>query len=328
MKALVTGATGFIGGALTRRLVEAGHEIIATGRDRDKGAALTAAGAQFEAADLTDAPRISALCAGAAVVFHVGARSSPWGRRVDFEASNVEGTRAILDGCEAHDVPRLVHVSSPSVIFAHQDVRDAKEDTPYPAKAANEYARSKRIAEELVLARRPAAAILRPRAVFGPGDAALFPRLLRVIKTGRLKIIGDGQNVVDMSYVDNVVDALVAAGERPEASGLFHITNGEPTNLWGLIAQLAARLDLPVPTKIVPYGVVAPIARTLEGFHRAFMPDKEPLITHYSASVLARSVTLNIDRARALLDYTPRVSIEEGVERFLAWWQAQEEGDA
>ncbi|MBU1900591.1 NAD-dependent epimerase/dehydratase family protein, partial [Myxococcota bacterium] len=215
------------------------------------------------------------------------------------------------------------HVSSPSVIFAHRDVAEADEDTPYPRVPANEYARSKQIAEALVLARRPSAAIIRPRAVFGPGDTALFPRLLRVLALGRLRIIGDGQNVVDLTYIDNVIDALLSAGARPEAAGIFHITNGAPTALWALIAQLAARLDLPIPTRRVPYRLAYTVAGILEALHGAFAPDKEPALTRYSASVLARSVTLSIARARQQLDYAPRVSIEEGVERFFTWWQAE-----
>jgi len=268
-----------------------------------------------------------AACHGQAVVFHVGALAAPWGKQRDFYDSNVLGTQNVIAGCEAAGVERLVHVSTPSIYFGLDSMTDVREDAPLPARPVNEYARTKLLAEAAVdgaFARGLPVITIRPRAIFGPGDTTILPRLIARLQTGRLPIIGDGQNVIDMTYVENVVDALLLCAASPAATlgKKYNITNGEPTALWPLIEKLCAALGYEYPQRHIPYPVADGAAALLEVVYRLLPGQPEPPLTRYSVALLAKNTTLDISAARRELGYQPRISIEEGFRRFVEWWQA------
>ncbi|MEP7358973.1 MAG: NAD-dependent epimerase/dehydratase family protein, partial [Anaerolineales bacterium] len=124
LKVLVTGGTGFVGGALARRLRAEGAAVTALGRSRAAGALLERDGIAFVAADLADAAAVAAACRGQDWVFHAGALAAPWGPYALFYAANVTGTENVVRGCQQHGVRRLIHVSTPGVYFAGQPRRD------------------------------------------------------------------------------------------------------------------------------------------------------------------------------------------------------------
>ena len=194
MKLLITGASGFVGGALWRTARAAGHEVIAIGRrdlrDRD-----------YTPHDLT---RELVLEATPDVVVHAAARSSPWGSPGEFTAQNVIATRNVVRFCETHGRPLLVHISTSAVMYANEHQLGMDEETPLPAKPINLYAATKREAEATVRSYSGPSCIVRPRAVFGPGDTVVFPRILRAARQGRLPLIESNQPVVgDLIYIDN-----------------------------------------------------------------------------------------------------------------------------
>src|SRR5579862_2061717 len=139
MKILVTGGTGFLGRYLVRRLLDRGHDVAIMGRDFAPVQDLIARGARPVSVDLRDHSAVQAACAGKEALFHVGAKSEPWGKHADFHAVNVGGTLAVVSGCRIHGVRRLIYVSSPSVVFDGTDQIDASETTPYPARFASVY---------------------------------------------------------------------------------------------------------------------------------------------------------------------------------------------
>jgi nucleoside-diphosphate-sugar epimerase len=143
------------------------------------------------------------------------------------------------------------------------------------------------------------------------------------LERGRLPIVGRGDNVTDLTYVDNVVDAMLLAAEAPEAlvGRKYNVTNGEPVLLWEMVGRVCDELGLERPTRRISYPLVLAAAVALEGVHRVLMPDVEPLLTRYTAGVLAKSTTLDITAARRDLGYKPRVSVGEGLSRFVAWWK-------
>jgi nucleoside-diphosphate-sugar epimerase len=323
MHILVTGATGFVGRPLVRALLARGDRVRALGRNESVCAELERAGAEVVRGDLRDAAVTATACQGVEAVCHVGALSAPWGHAADFHAINVGGTASVLADCRAYGVRRCVFVSSPSVVFDGRDLRDATEDAPYPRRFLCTYSRTKKLAEDLILDpthRPPEAIILRPKAIFGPGDTSLLPRLLNAARQGRLPQIGDGRNLVDLTYVDNVVDALVLALNAPVVYGTYTITNGEHIPLWDLIKTVLRRLGLNDKLRVVPYRVVYALAYLMELRARLF--GGEPLLTRYTTAILARTQTYNIDAARRDLGYVPRVTVAEGVERTLASLQA------
>lgn len=329
MRALVTGATGFLGQRLALRLQSLEFDVTATGRDLAKGQTLEASGLRFAPCDLADTEGLQALCQGQDFVFHSGALSSPWGDQADFYRSNVLGTEAVIAGCLRHGVRRLIHVSTPSIYFGFRDRLQVREDDPLPPRFANAYAATKWQAEEAVRrAHREQglpAVILRPRAIFGPGDQAILPRLIRAHEAGAVPLINGGRAVIDVTYVENVVDALLCAADAPEQAlgQAYNITNGEPMTLRSLLDLLFAALGEPARFRPLPWPLVYTVAAGMELKARLFHPGREPLLTRYSAGVLAKSQTLDITAARRDLNYQPRVTIQEGVLQFAAWWREQ-----
>jgi nucleoside-diphosphate-sugar epimerase len=326
MKVLVTGATGFVGKALALRLKEMGAEVTGVGRNPTGLAQLEAAGVRAIHADLRDAAPIQNACQGQEIVFHTGALSTPWGRTQDFYQTNVTGTQNVIRGCEQHGVGRLVYVSTPSIYFRFAARLDVPEDAPLPAKPANEYAHSKLLAEaeiERAFARGLPVITIRPRAIFGPGDTAILPRLIDRLRTGKMPIIGDGQNIADLTYIDNVVDALILCATSPWATlgKKYNITNGEPVRLWEMIAKLCAELGYPFPRRRISYRVADSLATMLEILYALLPGRPEPPLTRYTVSVVSQSATLNIQAAKRDLGYRPRISLAEGFAQFLGWWK-------
>ena len=317
MQILVTGGTGFLGQHLARALLARGHGVCIAGRDFGTAQEVITAGAQSVIADLRDRAAITAACAGVDAVFHVGALSAPWGNRRDFFAINVDGTAHVIDGCRIHNVSRLIYVSSPSVLFDGKDQRDLTDAAPYPHRFASVYSLTKKLGEDLVNKSGLAAVTLRPKAIFGPGDRALLPRLIDAARRGRLPQIGNGRNLVDLTYVDNVVHALVLALDAPAAVGnTYTITNNEHTSLWDVIKSVLRRLGINDQLRRVPLPVALAAATLMEA--RAAMTKQEPTLTRYTAAILGRTQTYNISAAKRDLGYTPLVSVAEGVERTLA----------
>lgn len=318
MRVLVTGGTGFIGRHVGATLLRRGHAVRLMGRDLARAAALQAAGAELVYADLRDGAAVVAACEGVDAICHAGALSAPWGRRADFLAVNLGGTANVLAGCRRHGVGRLVAISSPAVVFAGRDVVAAAENTPYPRRFSSHYALSKKLAEELVRgAPDVPAVILRPKAVFGPGDEALLPRLVAAARAGRLPRIGHGRNLVDLTYVDNVVHAVELTLTTERALGhTYTITNGEHVPLWELLRSVLERLGVPARLRPLPLGLMLVVAGLMEA--RAAVTGREPLLTRYTVAILARTQTYDISAARRDLGYAPLVSVTEGVERTLA----------
>lgn len=319
---LVTGGTGFLGQHLTRSLLEHGHRVRLLGRDFAACSALLAMGAEPYAADLRDHAAIVAACAKIDAVYHVGAKSEPWGPPAEFYAVNVGGTAAVIEGCRTHCVRRLVYVSSPSVLFSGRDQHNLTDDAPYPRRFTSVYSHSKKLGEDLVRASGLEAVIIRPKAIFGPGDRALLPRLVRAAQAGRLPQIGDGNNLVDLTYVENIAYALMLALSAPKAAGgTYTITNGEHVRLWDVIHRVLRACGLPNKLRQVPLSLALFAASVMEA--RAVLTGNEPLLTRYTAAVLGRTQTYDISAARRDLVYQPLVSVEQGITRTLTAMQAE-----
>lgn len=319
----MTGATGFLGGHLVRALLERGDSVRALGRNPEKCAELARLGAEVITADLRDRELISDACAGVDRVCHSGALSAPWGQRGDFVETNVTGTANVLAACQRHGARRLIHISSPSVTFDGRDQENLTEQAPFPARFTSIYSETKKQAEDLVNAAGIGAGgkietvILRPKAIFGPGDTALLPRLLAAARRKRLPRIGPGTNRVDLTYVDNVVEGILAALESPGAIGKTYVlTNGESPMLWDVIRQVLQASGLSSDLRRISLPAAYCAAAILEA--QSAITRREPLLTRYSVLILARTQTYDISAARRDLGYVPRVSIAEGIERTLA----------
>ncbi len=322
-RVVVTGATGFLGGSVSRRLRadSPGMEIVALGRDPRCGAGLQQAGIEFEQVELTDYPAVQHALKGADVVIHCAALSSPWGPLSAFHAANVTASEHIARACVEAGTTRLVHISTPSIYHDGQPHLCVQEDAPLPARAVNHYAATKAEGERRLLAIAAAGGVsavaLRPRAIFGPGDTSLLPRLAHALRSGRLPRIGDGSCTVDMSYVDNVVDAVLLAMKAPaDLSGRsYNISNGEPVRIWDVIDQLADAIDVPRPRVRISRRSALVLATWMEGVFGLLAPLREPPLLRYGVDLLSVDMTLDIRRAREELGYQPRVAMAEALQR-------------
>lgn len=326
MKALVTGATGFVGQALVRRLQAMGAEVTGLGRNRLRLTQLDSQGVRTIYADLADAQTVRSVCQGQEVVFHAGALSSPWGRAQDFYRSNVIGTQNVIQACEEAGVKRLVHVSTPGIYFRYASRLNVREDEPLPGQVVNEYTRTKLLAEgeiDRAFARGFPVITIRPRAIFGPGDTSILPRLVDRLEKGRLRVIGDGKNITDLTYIENVVDALILCATSPQTTlgKKYNISNGEPVLMWEMIERLCDELGYDFPQQRISYEVALTAAAFLETLYARLPGRPEPPFTRYVVGLLAKSTTLDISAARREIGYQPHVSNEEGFVEFVRWWK-------
>ena len=319
MKALVTGGGGFLGGALVRRLVERGDEV----RSLTRGAypELAGLGVEVVRGDVADAAVVADAVAGADVVFHVAAKAGISGRRREYVATNVVGTRNVIAACRAHGVSRLVHTSTPSVVHAGHDVAGIDESTPYATRFSSPYPETKAEAERLVLAANDASlatVALRPHLIWGPGDTQFVPRILQRARRGRLWLVGNGCSLVDSTYVDNAVDAhlLAAAALAPgarSAGRAYFISQGEPLRLRDLVNRILAAAGLPPVTATVPLPVAYVGGAAAEVVWRVTRREGDPPMTRFLARQLATAHWFDISAARHDLGYVPRVTLEEGM---------------
>ncbi|MGE5704451.1 MAG: NAD-dependent epimerase/dehydratase family protein [Clostridia bacterium] len=307
-------------------MLSAGHQVTVTGRNIRIGEKLEKAGMHFIRADLSNRDATLAACAGQDYVFHCGALSSPWGKYDDFYQGNVLGTRYVTEGCLQHQVKRLIHVSTPSIYFSFTDRINVSEQDPLPRRFVNHYASTKYLAEQEVqrgFSQGLPVVIIRPRALFGPGDTSIIPRLIRANEKGFVPLIGDGQALLDVTYVENVVDALLLCMDAPEQAlgNAYNITNGQPVRLKALLDMLFQRMSQPFHGRNIPYRLAYGLAGALEAAAKLAGGGKEPILTRYSVGVLAKSQTLDITAARTDLGYAPGITIEEGIDRFVEWWK-------
>lgn len=313
VKILITGASGFIGGALWRSAQQRGHEALGVGRRT-----LLVPG--YLARDLTE--RIESLDFRPDAVVHCAARSSPWGTRKEFELQNITATRNVIDFCDANGRPFLVHVSTSAVMYENRHQCGMSEETPLPAEPINRYAATKREAERLVEGYRGPHCIVRPRAVFGPDDTVVFPRIVRAARAGKLPRLDAGEPVIgDLIYIETLVDYLLRIVET-RARGLYLLTNNEPVEIWEFLGAVFDRLGLPQPKRRVPVQRAMRLAGCVERIYRLLPFLGEPPVTRFGVSVFAYSKTFDVTKALRDLG-PPRVSLREGVDRFIAWQATQ-----
>ncbi|WP_310600153.1 NAD-dependent epimerase/dehydratase family protein [Desulfobulbus sp.] len=324
-KVAVTGGGGFIGKALVRALVERGVEVTVIGRNSYPE--LAALGVRCVRGDIREPDALTDALHGCDTVFHVAAKAGIWGPREEYFAINAAGTANVIAACQARQVPRLIYTSTPSVVFDRDDLAGADESTPYAVRPLCAYAASKILAERAVLTAdcpELRTIAIRPHLVWGPGDGHLIPRLLERGRAGSLKIVGTGENRVDIAFIDNVVHAHLLAAENLCASGsgagqAFFIGQEAPVALWQWINGLFVRLGIPPVTRKVPLAVAYGAGAILEGIHGALGAANEPRMTRFLACQLAKSHWFSHRKAETLLGYRPLVSTEEGLDRLVDW---------
>lgn len=323
MKILVTGGGGFLGQALCRGLVERGHEVASFNRGHYP--ALEALGVRQIRGDLADRDAMIGAAQGADAIFHNAAKAGAWGSYDSYHQANVVGTQNVLDACRAHGIGKLVYTSTPSVTHraTHPVEGLGADEVPYGENFQAPYATTKAIAEKAVLAANDAnlaTVALRPRLIWGPGDQQILPRLVERAKAGRLRIVGDGNNWVDTTYIDNAAQAHFDAFDRlaPDAAcagKAYFISNGEPWPMRELLNALLTAAGAPRVDKTLSFKAAYRIGAVCEALWKALPLKGEPPMTRFLAEQLSTAHWYSMAPARRDFGYAPRIGMQEGMRR-------------
>lgn len=328
MRVLVTGASGFLGGTIAKQLIARGDEVI--GAQRTHKASLEQSGVTQVLCDLGEQGALTqALHAHPDIdaVIHTAAKAGMWGAYDDYHRANVLGTQHVIDACRAHSIRTLVYTSTPSV--THQATTPVEglsaDQVPYACHVKAAYPHTKILAEQAALAAHDddlKVVALRPRLIWGPGDPHLLPGMVARAKQGKLKLIGDGQNKIDTTYISNAADAHLAAldalQQNPNAAcggKAYFISNGEPWSIKDVLNGLLAAADAPLVTKHVPFWLGYAVGGLSEWVHRLGIKQGEPIMTRFLAEQLVTPHWYDMEPAKRDFGYQPRVSMNEGMQR-------------
>jgi len=333
MHALVTGGGGFLGRHLIEKLLARGHRV----RSFSRGdyPQLRRRGVEVVRGDIRDPTAVADACRGIDCVFHVAARPGIDCKWFLFDQVNRLGTLAVLSGCRQASVPRLVYTSSPSIVFAGEDQCGISEATLPSAttvrwlkRHAAYYSLTKLAAEQEVLLANDSGlrtCALRPHLIWGPEDTHLIPRLIARARSGLLRRVGDGTNLIDVTFVENAAEAHLLAADAlarensPAAGKSYFISQGEPVNCWQWIDEILGLAGLPPVKRSISFQTAWRWGAVCETTYRLLRLKTEPPMTRFLAAQLARSHWFDISAARRDLGYVPRVSLAEGMQRLGQW---------
>jgi nucleoside-diphosphate-sugar epimerase len=324
-KILITGAGGFLGSHIARKLSALPeYEIYSFSRSHyDK---LDQYNVIQRHGDLKNASDVLAALKGMDAVIHTASQVGMWGRYEDFYATNVTGTENILSAMKELGITKLVYTSTPSVAFGKKDLCGVDETTPYPKSYLTPYAETKAIAEKKVLAANTASlstVSLRPHLIFGPGDLNLIPRVIEAQKKGKLKIVGEGLNLVDVTFVENAADAHILALKKltPHSTiaGKAYFLGQGPVKLWDFTNEILKRAGLPPVQKKISVKAAYAIGWLIECFLKMTgRYEIHPPMTRFVALQLGKSHYFSHHNLENDLGFRPAVSISEGIEKLFS----------
>jgi nucleoside-diphosphate-sugar epimerase len=317
-RVLVTGATGFLGTHLVRRLLAEGARVRVLVRSTTKAQPLLQQGAELAVGEITDGDAVRAALDDVAVVYHLaGQLFMPGVPAADYHKTHVEGTHTLLSVCrERPRLERLVHCSTTGVLGA-TGAHAADEAAPY--RSTNAYEETKARAEMLVRASGFPAVIVRPGLVYGPGDLHLLG-FFRAIQRRQFRPIGRRSVWLHPIYIDDLTEALVRCGHHPRAVGeCFHIAGTEPVTIARLAATIA-RAEGVAPTRgRIPLPAARAVALAAE-ILPAWLKPLAPL-TRSRLDFLTHSRVYNVAKARHVLDFAATIDLPTGIARSVAWYR-------
>ena len=321
---LITGATGFVGGHVAEACVARGMHVHALARAGSDVALLEKLGVSLHRGDLTDSAILRQAVEDVDAVIHCAAKVGDWGPVEEYRAINVEALRKLLDVCVGRRLDRFVHLSSLGV-YATRNHYGTDESAPLPVNHMDAYTQTKVEAERLALdyQRRHGVpvVVLRPGFIYGPRDRTVLPNLIENLRERRVRWIGGGRRAMNTIFVENLVDAIFLALEKPNAIGhVYNLTDGETVSKRRFIQALVNGLNLPKPPLLgAPIWMANLLARYMENrAHKRGSPTP-PLLTQGRVKFLGLNLDFSIDKAKRELGYKPHFSFDQGMEKTIAW---------
>ncbi|MEO6192081.1 MAG: NAD-dependent epimerase/dehydratase family protein [Thermoanaerobaculia bacterium] len=324
MRILVTGGTGFTGKALVRRLLDLGHEVVALDyKEGLKTAELRDWGAGVIIGSVTDVAVVRRAMEGVEVVHHLAAAFREMNvPDTYYWEVNVQGTRNVLDEALKQGVRKLVYCSTCGV---HGNIDHPPGGEDAPIQPADYYQRTKYEAEPLVRTfhqRGLPAAILRPAAIYGPGDPERFLMIFRRVARGKFPMFGNGKTLYHPLYIDNLVDAFVAAMADGVGDGeAYLIADDEYLEIEDLVKRVGRALEVDVKIPHYPVWPVVAVGHVVEKACRPF--GITPPIFPRRVDWYRQNRAFKIDKAKRDLGYEPKVGIDEGLRRTADWYRRE-----
>lgn len=314
--AFVTGGSGFIGGALVRRLVADGWRVRALARSDASAKAVATNGAEAVRGDLEDVGAMADGARGCDVTFHCAAQLGEWGTREEFERGNVHGTKNAIEASRRAGVQRFVHVGTEAALLDGEPLVMVDERAPLKPDSPALYSATKAQAEAAVLAASGPdlqTVVVRPRLVWGPGDTTVLPELVAAVNAGKFAWIGGGHHLTSTTHVDNVVEGLVLAAERGAGGGVYFVTDGEPVEFRDFVTRWLATAGVEPGKRNVPAPLARAAAAGGERLWRILRLKSSPPVTRLAVWLSSLETTIDISRARAELGYAPVRGVDEGL---------------
>ncbi|MGC4122665.1 MAG: NAD-dependent epimerase/dehydratase family protein [Myxococcales bacterium] len=315
---LVAGASGYLGGHLAAFLVRRGYQVRALVRPTSDTSRLQAPGIELRHGDLTDTASLVAAMKGVRAVFNCAAKISDWGPKEAFLAINRDGAANLVAAAQQAGVERLVHFSSLTVLGLPRAGELITEDSPYASGPLDKYTHSKLEGEKVVREAHGqqglSTVIVRPGAIWGPGDPHILPRIVALLRRGRMVYIGGGTNHVALSHVENLSLGMALAAEVPAATGrVYHVVDEEDLTSREVIDGLVEGLGTPKPMASVPFWLVYGAAGAMEVGAQLFGSTKAPPMSRYGVRLVASDCRYDRSRAGRELGYRAIVSFRQGV---------------
>lgn len=329
---LVTGSTGLLGSHIVEQLRLRNRPVRVIVRAGSDLSWLKTQTVEIVEGDLADRASLERACRGVKVVYHAAARVGDWGPWEEFVRITIEGTRNLAEAASTAGVERFVHVSSISA-YGHPDgeglVIDETYDLGHNLHKWSYYSRAKVEAERDLWAMHQAGkiklSVIRPSWLYGPRDRTTIFRLAKMLREGKAKILGDGENRLNVVYAGNVAEGAILAADAPEAAGqAYNCSNDGVMKQKEWMNLLASALGAPPVAKHVPYKVAYTVAFVLECIGHAFKLKKPPLVTRYAVWLMGRRCFFSAEKARRELNWQSTVSYDEGVKKTIAWLREQE----
>lgn len=320
---LVTGATGLVGSHVVDRALADGWRVRALVRSPNAAADLARRGVELATGDFDNPPSVAGAATGATAIVHCAAKVGDWGAVEGYRRVNVEGLRSLLTAAEAGGtLKRFVHVSSLGV-YPARDHYGTDETVPVSTTGIDGYTLTKVEAEQLVLDHVAnhglPAVVVRPGFIYGPRDRTILPQLSRRLKTRQFAFLGPPTNVMNNTYVGNLVDAIFLALQTEGVVGrVYNITDGRLVTKQEFIETICRAAGYPVPTNVVPIGLAKFLAKVLEQIYRLLGKQEAPLLSNARIKFLGLNLDYCIDRARRELGYDPKVDFQEAMRLTLA----------